>query len=140
MPIIQTRALRKTFRSVRRGEGLAGALGALFSREYEEKVAVDDVTISVEEIYADQTSPPGLNRHQFRHGSRVEGTTLTDGKARRRPERVRDNTAVAPDSPGHPTHDHKRLSHQRFINSFAASSRRSPGRFPATGSLVRHRS
>jgi ABC-2 type transport system ATP-binding protein len=49
MPIIQTRALRKTFRSVRRGEGLAGALGALFSREYEEAVAVDDVTIAVDE-------------------------------------------------------------------------------------------
>jgi ABC-2 type transport system ATP-binding protein len=49
MPIIQTRGLRKTFRSVRRGDGLAGAIGALFSREYDETVAVDDVTISVEE-------------------------------------------------------------------------------------------
>jgi ABC-2 type transport system ATP-binding protein len=49
MPIIQTRALRKTFRSVRRGEGLAGAVGALFSRRYDEKVAVDDVTLTVEE-------------------------------------------------------------------------------------------
>jgi ABC-2 type transport system ATP-binding protein len=49
MPIIETRALRKTFRSVRRGEGLAGALGALFTREYVERVAVDDVTMAIEE-------------------------------------------------------------------------------------------
>jgi ABC-2 type transport system ATP-binding protein len=34
---------------VRRGEGLGGAIGALFSRTYEEKVAVDDVTIAVDE-------------------------------------------------------------------------------------------
>ncbi len=49
MPIIETRALRKTFRSVVRGEGLGGAIGALFSREYEEKVAVEDVSMSVEQ-------------------------------------------------------------------------------------------
>ena len=49
MPIIQTRALRKTFRSVRRGEGLGGALGALFSRSYTEKTAVDNVTMAVDE-------------------------------------------------------------------------------------------
>ena len=49
MPIIQTRALRKTFRSVVRGEGLAGAVGALFSRHYEEKVAVENVNISIDE-------------------------------------------------------------------------------------------
>jgi ABC-2 type transport system ATP-binding protein len=49
MPIIQTQALRKTFRSVRRGEGLGGALGALFSRSYIEKTAVDDVTMTVDE-------------------------------------------------------------------------------------------
>ena len=49
MPIIETRALRKTFRSVVRGEGLGGAVRALFSREYEEKVAVDDVNMSVEQ-------------------------------------------------------------------------------------------
>jgi ABC-2 type transport system ATP-binding protein len=49
MPIIETRALRKTFRSVRRGEGLAGAVGALFSRTYDERVAVDDVTMAVGE-------------------------------------------------------------------------------------------
>jgi ABC-2 type transport system ATP-binding protein len=49
MPIIETRALRKTFRSVRRGEGLTGALGALFSRTYDERVAVDDVTMAIDE-------------------------------------------------------------------------------------------
>ena len=49
MPIIQTQALRKTFRSVRRGEGLGGALGALFSRSYTEKTAVDNVSMSVDE-------------------------------------------------------------------------------------------
>jgi len=49
MPIIETRALRKTFRSVRRGEGLAGAIGALFSRTYDERVAVDDVTMAIGE-------------------------------------------------------------------------------------------
>jgi ABC-2 type transport system ATP-binding protein len=49
MPIIQTQALRKTFRSVRRGEGLGGALGALFSRSYVEKTAVADVSMSIDE-------------------------------------------------------------------------------------------
>jgi ABC-2 type transport system ATP-binding protein len=49
MPIIETRSLRKTFRSVVRGEGLGGAVGALFSRRYEEKVAVENVNISVDE-------------------------------------------------------------------------------------------
>jgi ABC-2 type transport system ATP-binding protein len=48
MPIIETRGLRKTFRSVARGEGLAGAVGALFSRRFEETVAVEDVNMSVE--------------------------------------------------------------------------------------------
>jgi ABC-2 type transport system ATP-binding protein len=48
MPIIETRALRKTFRSVVRGEGLGGAIGALFSRHFEEKVAVENVNISVD--------------------------------------------------------------------------------------------
>jgi len=49
MPIIQTHALRKTFRSVRRGEGLGGALGALFSRQFTEKIAVDRVDMSIDE-------------------------------------------------------------------------------------------
>ena len=48
MPIIQTRSLRKTFRSVKRQAGVAGALRTLFSREYVERVAVDDVSMSLE--------------------------------------------------------------------------------------------
>jgi ABC-2 type transport system ATP-binding protein len=48
VPIIQTRRLRKVFRSVRREPGLAGTLRTLFSREYVEKVAVDDVTVALE--------------------------------------------------------------------------------------------
>jgi ABC-2 type transport system ATP-binding protein len=48
MPIIQTRRLRKIFRSVRREPGLAGTIKTLFTREYVEKVAVDDVSVSLE--------------------------------------------------------------------------------------------
>lgn len=48
MPIIETRNLRKVFRSVRRSSGALGALRTLFSRTYEERVAVDDVSMSLE--------------------------------------------------------------------------------------------
>jgi ABC-2 type transport system ATP-binding protein len=48
MPIIRTRALRKVFRTVKREPGAAGALRTLFSRAYEEKVAVSDVNIDIE--------------------------------------------------------------------------------------------
>jgi ABC-2 type transport system ATP-binding protein len=48
MAIIQTAQLRKVFRSIVRRPGIAGAAAALFSREYEDKVAVDDVTMSLE--------------------------------------------------------------------------------------------
>lgn len=48
MPIIETRELRKVFRSVRRTPGALGALRTLFSHEYEERVAVDGVTMSLE--------------------------------------------------------------------------------------------
>jgi len=48
MPIIQTRDLRKVFRSVKRSGGAGGALRTLFSREYVEKVAVAGVNISLE--------------------------------------------------------------------------------------------
>lgn len=48
MPIIRTRALRKVFRSVKRAPGAAGALRTLFSRAYEEKVAVRDVDMDLE--------------------------------------------------------------------------------------------
>jgi len=48
MPIIETDHLRKVFRSIKREPGLGGAVAALFSREYEEKVAVEDVSFSLE--------------------------------------------------------------------------------------------
>ena len=48
MPIIESVELRKVFRSIRRRPGLGGALGALFSREYDEKVAVDGVSFALE--------------------------------------------------------------------------------------------
>ncbi len=48
MPIIETRDLRKVFRSVKRVPGPLGALRTLFSRAYEERVAVAGVTMSLE--------------------------------------------------------------------------------------------
>ncbi len=48
MPIIESVELRKVFRSIRRRPGLSGALGALFSREYDEKAAVDGVSFTLE--------------------------------------------------------------------------------------------
>jgi len=48
MPIIQTRDLRKVFRSVKRLPGPGGALRTLFSREYEDKVAVSGINMSLE--------------------------------------------------------------------------------------------
>lgn len=48
MPLIQTHDLRKVFRSVKRRPGAMGALRTLFSREYEEKVAVAGVTMALD--------------------------------------------------------------------------------------------
>src|SRR5579862_4932341 len=48
MPIIQTRELRKVFRTVKRVPGPLGALRTLVSREYDERVAVEGVTMSLE--------------------------------------------------------------------------------------------
>ncbi len=48
MPIIETRELRKVFRSVKRTPGALGALKTLFSRETVERVAVADVSMSLE--------------------------------------------------------------------------------------------
>src|SRR6201997_5040513 len=48
MPIIETRALRKVFRTVRRAPGPFGALRTLVSRAYDERVAVEGVTMSLE--------------------------------------------------------------------------------------------
>ncbi len=47
MAIIEAVGLRKVFRSIERQPGLAGAIGALFSRTYIEKVAVDDVNFAL---------------------------------------------------------------------------------------------
>ncbi len=48
MPIVRTRSLRKVFRTVRRLPGAAGALKTLFSRAYEDKVAVSGVDMDIE--------------------------------------------------------------------------------------------
>jgi ABC-2 type transport system ATP-binding protein len=48
MPIIQTRDLRKVFRTVKRVPGALGALRTVFSRTYEERAAVDGVTMELQ--------------------------------------------------------------------------------------------
>jgi ABC-2 type transport system ATP-binding protein len=48
MPIIETRDLRKVFRSVKRSPGALGALRTLFTREHVDRVAVEGVTMSLE--------------------------------------------------------------------------------------------
>jgi ABC-2 type transport system ATP-binding protein len=48
MPIIETRELRKVFRSIKRTPGPGGALKTLFSREYVDKVAVTGVSMSLD--------------------------------------------------------------------------------------------
>ncbi|HZV76893.1 MAG TPA: ATP-binding cassette domain-containing protein [Candidatus Babeliales bacterium] len=48
LPIVETRELRKVFRTRKRAQGSLGALRSLFSREYEERVAVDGVTFALE--------------------------------------------------------------------------------------------
>jgi ABC-2 type transport system ATP-binding protein len=46
--VIETRDLRKVFRTVKRQSGPLGALRTLFSRTYEDRVAVGGVTMSIE--------------------------------------------------------------------------------------------
>ncbi|WP_317994910.1 ABC transporter ATP-binding protein [Vulcanimicrobium alpinum] len=48
MPIIETRDLRKVFRTLVRQPGVAGSLRTLLSRTYEDKVAVEGVTMALE--------------------------------------------------------------------------------------------
>ncbi len=48
MAIIEAVALRKVFRSRERRPGIGGAIAALFSRSYVDKIAVDDVSFSLE--------------------------------------------------------------------------------------------
>ena len=49
MPIIATHDLRKVFRTLVRRPGVAGTVRTLFSREYEDKVAVEGITMALEE-------------------------------------------------------------------------------------------
>ena len=48
LPIVETRDLRKVFRTRKRTPGALGALRSFFSRGYEERVAVDGVTFALE--------------------------------------------------------------------------------------------
>jgi ABC-type multidrug transport system ATPase subunit len=48
-PIIETRDLRKVFRSLVRRPGMAGTLRTLFSRDYEDKIAVEGITMALDE-------------------------------------------------------------------------------------------
>jgi ABC-2 type transport system ATP-binding protein len=48
LPIVATRDLRKVFRTRKRTPGTLGALRSFFSTEYEDRVAVDAVTFSLE--------------------------------------------------------------------------------------------
>ncbi len=48
MPVIETRDLRKVFRSVKRVPGALGALRTLFSHSYEDRVAVAGLTMALE--------------------------------------------------------------------------------------------
>jgi ABC-2 type transport system ATP-binding protein len=48
LPIVETRDLRKVFHTRKRAPGTLGALRSFFSREYEERVAVDGVTFALE--------------------------------------------------------------------------------------------
>jgi ABC-2 type transport system ATP-binding protein len=49
MPMIETRDLRKVFRALVRQPGMGGALRTLFSRTYEDKVAVEGITMALDE-------------------------------------------------------------------------------------------
>jgi len=48
LPIVETRDLRKVFRSRKRTPGALGALRSLFSTQFEDRVAVDNVTFAIE--------------------------------------------------------------------------------------------
>ncbi len=49
MPIIEVKNLTKTFKIYKKEPGLSGSLKSLFSRKYENKTAVNDVSFSIEE-------------------------------------------------------------------------------------------
>jgi ABC-2 type transport system ATP-binding protein len=47
-PVISVERLRKEYRSFKKEAGLAGAIKSLFKREYDRRVAVDDVSFDIE--------------------------------------------------------------------------------------------
>ncbi len=47
-PVISVEQLRKEYRSFKKEAGLAGAIKSLFKREYDRRVAVDDVSFDIE--------------------------------------------------------------------------------------------
>src|SRR6266498_1483886 len=49
MPVIEVNGLTKTFRTYKKQPGFAGAIKGLFHREYEQVVAVSDVSFAIEE-------------------------------------------------------------------------------------------
>ena len=49
MPIIDVKNLSKSFKIYKKEPGLSGALKSLFSRKYEDKMAVNDVSFTIEE-------------------------------------------------------------------------------------------
>lgn len=49
MPIIDVQNLSKTFKIYKKEPGLGGAFKSLFSRKYEQKMAVNDVSFTIEE-------------------------------------------------------------------------------------------
>jgi len=49
MPIIDVKNLTKTFKIYKKEAGLSGAFKSLFSRKYEQKIAVNNVSIQIEE-------------------------------------------------------------------------------------------
>src|SRR5688500_13478032 len=48
-PVIQVDGLRRVFRTYKKKPGLRGAIQGLFRREYEQTVAVKDISFTVEE-------------------------------------------------------------------------------------------
>src|SRR5215510_3225683 len=48
MPVIQVNGLTKTFRTYKKQPGFAGAIRGLFHRQYEQTVAVKEVSFSIE--------------------------------------------------------------------------------------------
>ena len=48
MPVIEVKGLTKTFRTYKKQPGFGGAIKGLFHRQYEQTVAVKDVSFNIE--------------------------------------------------------------------------------------------